>query len=298
MIGPRLGVDIGGTRCKIGRVEAGQVVARTAIELTPQHHSAESLAEAIAGALVPLAADISELGVGVAAVVDSAAGDVVSSPNLPWLNDRPLAGLLAAATGLHVRLDNDVNCVGWGEARAGAGRGCDELLCLALGTGLGGAIIRNGELHRGQHGRAAELGHVPFRANGPPCGCGGRGCVEQYASKIGLLRLAADMGWHPEPGDAIVALFRAAAGGDRRAIAVVDEAAGALGFLLGWTATLLAPSRIVISGGIAAAWPQLRVVALSSMREQLRGTFAEPVVVSGELAEDAGTIGAALLFSR
>ena len=179
---------------------------------------------------------------------------------------------------------------------AGAGRGFDRQVCLAIGTGLGGAIVRGGELHRGQRGRAAELGHLAFNENGPLCGCTGRGCVEQYISQTGLMRQAAEAGWGDgqlQPSD-VPRLFEAARSGDRVAAAIIDRAADALGFALAWCDQVLAPQCFVLAGGVSQAWPQLRERALAGLSRHA-GNRPLPEVRIGSLGTDAGIIGGALL---
>ena len=292
----RLGVDIGGTRVKLARVVGGRVQARALLRLPPDARSPAGLVEAIAKAARPLTEGAVSVGAGVAAVLDSGEGRVLASPNMPWLDGAPLAGLLGEALGLPAVIDNDVNCVGWGEAVAGAGRGAADQVCLALGTGLGGAVIRGGQLHRGRSGKAGELGHVVVRPGGPRCGCGGRGCAEQFASQTGLLRMARELGWRqPLAATDVPVIFEAAAEGDALARGMVQEAAEALGVLIAWCVELLRPERVVIAGGVGNAWPMLRQNAENTARKSLRRQLSLPPVVPATLAEDAGTIGAAML---
>ena len=299
MSGTYIGVDIGGTRVKVARVVGTDVEARTSIALAETPQTPDALVRAIAQAVKPMATDADGLGVGVAALVDSEQGQILNSPNLPWLNGFAVTQALKKATGLNSRVDNDVNCIGWGEASAGVAVGASDVVCLALGTGLGGAIIRNGKLLRGASGRAAELGHIAVDPNGPLCGCGGRGCAEQYASKTGVLRLAKLVQWQPAATtkDKVVALFRAAEAGDPKAKWVVDEAGRALGLTVLWCWQTLNPQKIVLAGGVATAWPQLQPAALLAIARHLPPHTNQPLVVQGTLGQDAGTIGAAQLFN-
>ncbi len=298
MSNARLGLDIGGTNIKLARVVGTTVERRVNLQLDSAQLHVQSLIDVLMANIATLSEGVSELGVGVAAIVNASEGRVVASPNLPWLDGVDLAAALREATGLAVRLDNDVNCIGWGEACAGAGVGVQNQVCLALGTGMGGCIVVDGKLHRGHRGRAAELGHLPVAPHGPLCGCGGRGCVEQYSSKTGLLRLARQIGWRDERAqdDDVIALFAAAKDGDQRARWVVDCAAQALAIAICWCCEMLEPQRVIIAGGISAAWPQLRDGVQKNLRGRAHGPPRVPHVVVGTLGVDAGALGAALLF--
>lgn len=297
LAGRRIGLDIGGTRLKAGLVVDGRVVQRRIIALENYPADSAGMLTAI-GAAVREWDDVSTLGMGVAAIVDHQTGTIVASPNMPFLDGFSIAEEVAKRTTKSVRIDNDVNCIGWGEFVAGTGAaGCSDVVCLALGTGLGGALIRGGGLHRGGRGMAAELGHLAVVPDGPRCGCGGRGCAEQYVSQTGLRRLAADSGWRAEKDEVVdvPAIFAAAAEGDIVAASIVRQAADALGRVIAWCVQLLSPQAIVLAGGIAAAWPQLRENAESTARSQVDRTARLPRIVVGRLAEDAGIVGAAML---
>lgn len=295
-----IGVDVGGTRIKVGVVRLAaanrpEVVTRRVLELPTSVCSPAGLVALIGDAVSGLEIAEAPVGIGIAAIVDAERGAVLAAPNLPWLDGAPLGGLIAERTGRAVRIDNDVNCIGWGEARAGAGRGFRDIVCLALGTGLGGAIVADGLLLRGSRGRAGELGHIAVAANGPLCGCGGRGCAEQYASQTGMLRMARGYGLVGDddgPG-AIKGLFERAARGEAGARRVVNEAGAALGLVCAFCCELLGPERIVIAGGIAASLDALLPAARRAMRGHT--TAAETPIVRGELGVDAGVVGAALL---
>jgi glucokinase len=296
----RIGVDIGGTRIKAARVLDGVVQARSVAELSAASQTPEGLAAAVAQVVGPLAEGATKLGAGVAAVIGSDDATVLASPNMPFLDGIDLANALEQATGMTVRLDNDVNVVGLGEALVGAGRGVPEQICLALGTGLGGAIVRRGQLHRGHRGRAAELGHLTVDPHGAACGCGGRGCAEQYASQTGLLRMMAEAGWRPanSSNDPVIALFDAATAGDQIAHDLVQRAGWALGMTIAWCCEMFAPQRVIIAGGISAAWPQLRPATLAALQSAARPSALCRSVQAGTLGADAGTIGAAMLFDQ
>ncbi len=303
--GARLGVDIGGTRVKLGLVVDEVVVARRVVDTASLAPRAEALVDAVAEgarALVAQAASapgsagihaakrapaphLEAAGVGVPGVLSKGGARVLQSPNLPWLDGVELAALLSDALGVHARCDNDANCVGWGEALVGAGRGARDLVCLTLGTGVGGALILDGALVSGSRGRGAELGHLCVDPYGPACGCGGVGCLEQFASQTGLLRMLADVGL-PAAGPADVqGLF--AEPGRPAARAVIDTMAAALGRAVADLNQLTGVRVFVLAGGISAATPLLRPGVLRvAPGADLR---------QGILDTDAGILGAALL---
>ena len=304
---PRLGIDVGGTRLKlalIDRPRPGQVriVARQLVALQSADRSAAGLIDCLRRAIATMTrahpTALGGVGMGVAGVLDAAAGTVLDSPNLPWLNGFAIAAALSAALDLPVQVDNDVNCIGWGEATAGAGAGVPNLLCLALGTGVGGGLILDGQLVRGQRGRGAEFGHICVDPRGPPCGCGGRGCLEQYASQTGLLRLMEAYGLRPavESKLAIPALFALAAKGDVSGQAVVLRAGRALGQGIAGLLRLFDVPLVVICGGIAGALDDLRPGITQALAAHAPARLWQDVaIVAGTLGADAGCVGAAAL---
>jgi glucokinase len=300
----RIGVDVGGTRLKLAALRGEEVAARAVVALASRDRSPAALVERICGAILGLAGAAAgapaAVGLGVAGVLDAAGARVLQSPNLPWLDGAPLPGLLARRLGCPVRADNDANCVGWGEARAGAGRGVARQACLVLGTGVGGALVLDGALLRGGRGRGAELGHLCVALDGPPCGCGGRGCLEQVASQTGLARAARAAGLVPAAlpaPDALRWLAAALARDEAPALRLVEAAADALADVSARLARCFDLERVVLAGGLVAALPALA----PAVAERLRGAAAAlpgwpaPGLSLGALGDDAGPIGAALL---
>jgi glucokinase len=210
------------------------------------------------------------IGVGVPAIVDAEAGVIGDEAHhVPELAGVPLARVLSERFGLPAFVDNDVNALALGEARFGAGRGARSLVVLATGTGLGSGIVLDGRLVRGARGFGAELGHVPVKFDGPPCWCGGRGCLALYASGRGIADAAraraagaSGRGLLAAAGGVAAAIdaalvFRLAADGDPAASAVIEEACRALGAILGVVVNGLNPEVIVITGGVAASFAAL-----------------------------------------
>ncbi len=218
---------------------------------------------------------------------DPKRGTGILVPNLAgeW-RGRPIAGPVSAGLGKPVALINDVRALTLAEARMGAGRGFRDILCIALGTGIGGGIVINGQLYFGL-GHAGEIGHTTVEPDGPLCGCGNRGCLDRVAGADAIASAA---------GRATVdEAVAAAETGDAIARAAIERAAIAIGRVLAGAVVLLWPERVVVGGGIAAAGE----VLLGPMRQELRrrATVApveEIDLVPAELGPFAGAIGAAI----
>ena len=289
-----LGIDVGGTNSKLAVVEASDGDRPELLATVTLPTGAGDPGEVIgrlaeAGArLVAGHGPVAAAGVGVPGLFDEASGRAVFLPNLPpaWAG-REVAGPLAGRLGVPVALINDARSFTLAESRMGAAAGCSTVICLTLGTGVGGGVVVDGRLRFGPHGRAGELGHQVIDPAGPPCGCGNRGCVEAFAAGAALSRL----GGQPSPQ----AVFAAAAAGDERARAAVEAVAGRLAVGIANLVTVLWPERVVVGGGVAAAGEQLlgplrRAVAAAS-------PLVDPAayeIVPAALGPAAGAIGAAL----
>ncbi|MDP9436048.1 MAG: ROK family protein, partial [Actinomycetota bacterium] len=185
-----VGVDIGGTKVAAGVVTAEGSVLEAVRAETPHRSSAPSVVEDTIDRVVrDLAARhrVQAVGIGAAGFVDVTRSTVLFAPHLSWRRE-PLRERMAARLGLPVVVENDANAAAWAEHRFGAGRGEDHLVCITLGTGIGGAVVVEGSLLRGRHGMAGEFGHMQVVPGGHRCECGNRGCWEQYASGNALVR--------------------------------------------------------------------------------------------------------------
>jgi glucokinase len=247
--------------------------------------------ERLAAAGARLAAEhgpVVAAGVGVPGLFDEASGQTLLLPNLPatWAG-REVRRPLADRLGVPTALINDARSFTLAESRMGAAAGCATVICLTLGTGVGGGVVVDGRLRYGPHGRAGELGHQVLDPDGPPCGCGNRGCVEAFAAGPALSRLAGL--------DSPRAVFEAAAAGDRRAEAAVTAVVGRLAVGIANLVTVLWPERVVVGGGVAAAGEQL----LGPLRAAVAASapLVDPAsyeIVPAALGPGAGAIGAAL----
>ena len=304
-----IGVDIGGTKIAAGLVsEDGELV--TTVKRETPANDVEAIEDATADAVAELAAQHQVEGVGVAAAgfVDAERSTVVFAPNLAWRNE-PLRGDLEARTGLPVVVENDANAAAWGEFRHGAGRDVDDMILLTVGTGLGGGIVVAGRLLRGHSGFAAELGHMRVVPGGHWCGCGNRGCWEQYASGRALVREAREFAATNSPAAARLLglaggqvddiegphVTQAAEEGDPAAVDLLSDLGQWLGEGIASVVAALDPAVIAVGGGVSEAGELLLEPARAAFHRQLtaRGYRPEPQIVRARLGNDAGMIGAA-----
>jgi glucokinase len=301
-----IGIDIGGTKVAGLRVaEDGAVLDRTE-RPTPADDVAATV-ETVSELAAELAAAGGEaVGVGAAGMVDFAAGVLRYAPNLAW-KEIPLRDLLSERTGLPCVVDNDANVAAWGEYRFGAARGYRHVLVVTVGTGIGGGIVSDGELFRGAHGFAAEIGHFIVEPGGPPCGCGNRGCWEQVASGQALDRLArAEV--QRDPGGRIAALAGgaeatgrhvsdAAREGDPSATAIFAAVGRRLGEGIAGLVNILDPEVVIVGGGVAEEGAVLLEPARGAFVDAVEAPEHRPEVpiLAATLGNDAGAIGAAAL---
>jgi glucokinase len=304
-----VGIDIGGTKVAAGVVDdAGQVIEQVRRD-TPST-SPMATEETIIEVVNELSArhDIRAVGIGAAGFIDADRSTVRFSPHLAW-REEPLREVIGGRTGLPVVIENDANAGAWAEYRFGAGRGAPVLACVNLGTGIGGGLVVDGVLQRGGYGMAAEFGHLTVVPDGRRCECGNRGCWEQYVSGNALAREARELAGSNSPvaqgllarvgGEAAAitgpVVTEAAQDGDPAAIELFQDMGRSLGLGLASLAAVLDPTLFVIGGGVSAAGDLLLGPARDTFRRSLtgRGYRPEAPIVSAELGNDAGFIGAA-----
>jgi len=325
-----IGIDLGGTNIKIGLVDgAGRVKARRVLLTRAGAGPMQALKRA-AAAITELRKQrrVASVGIGIAGLVDHSAGIVRVPPNLPGWNGTSVRQVLSQLTGLPVFCANDANAVTLGEWLYGAGRGCRHLVCVTLGTGVGGGIIANGKLLIGANHAAGEIGHTAIFADGLPCLCGHNGCVERYVGtryvqdrarkrvRAQLKRLKDHKnqtslfpGMKTEGPSRMFELAkgdtaritmreigRAARAGDRLALSLVDEIGDYLGTALANAVELLDPERIVIGGGVSRIGRPLLVAVRRSVFRRIQALPGRKLgVVLSELGDDAGIVGASRL---
>jgi glucokinase len=285
-----IGVDVGGTKMLAGTVARDGSIGRT-IEVPTPTSGQEDLLSELESMLAGLIDEGGAIGVGVPMNLDRRTGIALGAVNLP-LQSLDLAGRLRDRFSVPVGIENDGNAIALAEWRLGAGRGTDDMVALALGTGVGGGVVLEGRLYRGW----AELGHVVVVADGRPCQgtCHGRGHLEAVASGEAAERVAQEL-W----GDDADAhrLVGAAVDGDPAAAAEMARIGHALGLAIGSFVNVFAPEVTVVGGGFGnAAWALLEEPALAAARrEALHPADEELRIVTAQFGDEAGLVGAALV---
>jgi len=315
-----IGIDLGGTnlRAAITDTDTGQIfyqrkcptlategqeaVIRRIVQLTRELIQASGEpADAIKG-----------IGIGVPGTPNIDTGVIEFLPNLPgrWLNV-PLQAIVQEQIQLPVAVINDVRALTLGEWIFGAGRGADTLACLAIGTGIGGGLVVNGQFHLGIGGTAGEFGHHVVEVDGPPCGCGGRGCLELYASGSAIAAMGVKEVMHGHTTrigelvnhdlnriDAGV-IIQAAKEGDLIAMGILQRAGLYLGIAVGNILGVISPQRVILGGGVSVAGDLLLKPIVQTVNERVRVIPLQKVqFVLAELGINGGLIGAALWAKR
>lgn len=284
-----IGIDLGGTAIKAGRFHRDGTCLEERQVATPQPSKPEAVAAAIADLVNELNAEknCKAVGIGIPGPVDGSARIARVAINLSDWHDVPLAEMVEAKTGLTVTLNNDANCAGLGEAWLGAGRNYQNVILITLGTGVGGAIILNGQLFTGHYGAAGELGLITLNPDGPPCNSGNNGSFEQYCSINGVKRLS---GY--DPGD----LAKLAHKEDPEAIAHWEAYGKLLGAGLTSLIYIFTPEMIILGGGISASSEYFLPATMAEIKRRvLASSRVDLQVVRAELGNRAGMVGAAKL---
>jgi glucokinase len=304
-----IGIDLGATAIKSAVVSADKEIIAQESRPTEADKGLQVVLDNMRDAYKALSSeniDIVAAGIGAPGPLDYKSGVVFSPPNLPGWKDVPLADEMEQRLGIPCFIDNDGNLATYGEFWMGAGQGANTLCALTLGTGVGGGIIVNGELHRGIDGTAGEIGHLKVMRDGRTCGCGAQGCLEAYGSVSGMVKTAQE----GLKRGAQTALLEEA-GGDVRKITgsqisalanqgdafcqeVLTETATWLGIGISSLINLFNPEKIVLCGGMIAAGDQLTTPIRETALSQ---SFPVPAnrcqIVTAQLGNDAGVLGAA-----
>ncbi len=326
-----IGIDLGGTSLRLGLFDSAFAdnelsplssrTLRTRVEDGPEAVVSD-MAECIISLTSELPSDttFSGIGIGSPGPLNLQLGTLGLLPNFPGWDGFPLRDRLSAATGMPVFLEKDANAAAVAEWKLGAGRSAQvqSMAMITLGTGVGSGIILHGRVWHGMVGMGGEVGHVSIDRNGPICGCGSYGCLEQYASANGLIRIAREQSMTAgcstdfldlteKPGFTPLQVARLADNGDPCALRSFAELGAALGFGLAGLVNTLDPPLIVIGGGVASAWHLFAEQMFKTVREfsivyrlgaptqlafmEADRTFIRPA----ELGPSAGLLGAALL---
>ncbi|MEV1241275.1 ROK family glucokinase [Nonomuraea sp. NPDC052129] len=301
-----IGVDIGGTKVAAGVVnDDGEIIAHT-LKPTPADQP-EQVAATVAEVVRELAQgrEIEAVGVGAAGFVDETRSVVRFAPNLAW-REEPLQKKISGLIGLPVVIENDANAMAWGETKFGAGRGQSHVVCITVGTGIGGGLVFDGKLFRGHWGMGAELGHMQVVPEGRLCGCGQLGCWEQYASGNALVIEARQISTaQPERAQILLGLAggkiegeevtEAAKLGDEASLAAFASLADWLGQGMADLAAILDPGCFIVGGGVSRAADLFLDRARETFARQLTGKGHRPLaeIRLAELGAAAGVVGAA-----
>ena len=310
-----VGVDLGGTTIKLAFISVyGEILHKWEIPTNISEkgkYITVDIAKAIDEKLQELGEQKSKLaglGMGAPGPVHMATGLIYEAINLGW-KDYPLKDLLEVETGLPVVVDNDANIAAIGEMWKGAGEGAKDIVCVTLGTGVGGGVIANGEVVHGVSGAGGEIGHITvLPEGGAPCNCGKTGCLETVASATGIVRLAKealqsskDEGelrsrWNEAGAVTAKDVFDAARNGDAFAQSILDRVASYLGLAIANFSNALNPEKVVIGGGVSKAGD----VLLQPVQKYFEKYAFPRVAKSTKLAiatlgNDAGVIGGAWL---
>ena len=305
-----LAVDLGGTHLRVALINHKGAIVTQLKKETPEDSSSDVLIRALVDAERECRTkaevarnEVIAASVMVPGTVDKAKAVVVQAPNLPCLYNFPLKQKLEREFGGTVVLENDANAAAMGELWLGAARGCRNVVCITLGTGVGGGIILDGQLWRGSDGSAGEIGHTaiePF--SGLHCKCGNEGCLEMFASARSIVRMAGEnLPRFPHSalhGQTITSrrIYELGLEGDELALAVFERMGTYLGIAVANLINLLNPEIIVIGGGVADGWslfdgPMRKQIAARAFKSQ----FGKVRVVPAECGDNAGLLGAARL---
>ncbi|HSL53457.1 MAG TPA: ROK family protein [Pyrinomonadaceae bacterium] len=300
--------DLGGTHLRAATVDRKGRIHSRSKQNTPQVKEATAIVDAIVGAVHECSSDeISAVSLVVPGTVKVEEGAVVKAPNLPCLDGFRLGAALSARLDLPVILENDANAAAVGEMWQGAAVGCKTIICLTLGTGVGGGIILDSKLWRGVDGAAAEIGHMcvdPF--GGVACTCGSRGCLEVFASATAIVRMTREAS--PRYPDSILQgkedrtaemIFEAGKQGDELALEIFRRMGVYLGIGLANLINILNPEMIVIGGGVVNGWALFEKHMHQQVEERAFPLLAARVkIVRAKCGDDAGLLGAARLALR
>lgn len=315
MVKNRIGIDVGGTNVKIALVDSnGKIGYSNTIPTRAEmgyEYTINNMKQAIRDLLAETklsAKDIEGIGFGLPGQVDFKSGIVRLITNIPGWVEIPLAKMIEDEFRIPTRIDNDVRCAALGELNFGAGKGCENLICITVGTGIGSGLIVNGKLVRGAANAAGEIGHIKLQMHdGPICGCGDTGCMEAFASGPAIVAMAED---YIKGGKSTK--FREMANGNDITPFIVAEAAKAgdavakriftrmgeyIGIGMASVVNLLNPERIIVGGGVADAGDILMTPLKETIKKRAMKIAGETVeVVPAQLGNTAGVIGASLLI--
>lgn len=304
-----IGIDVGGTKIAGGVVdENGEILEMLRVPTPAQDSQASIDASIQIVEDLKKRYDVEAVGIGAPGFINNDRSSVIFAPNVNWVNE-PVAEKVASAVDLPVVLENDANVAAWGEYKFGAAKGCNSMVIVTVGTGIGGGIILDGHLLRGSHGFAAEIGHMSLVPDGLLCPCGEHGCWEMYSSGSALVRLAKERAIKSPATAAKLIEFangdidsidgkiidQAVAAGDSAARDCFHEISRYLGQGMANLAAALDPEMFVISGGVCNAGDFLLLPVREAFETRVTARDLRPMpqIALAQLGNLAGLIGAA-----
>lgn len=313
----RIGIDVGGTNVKIALVDDnGKIIYSNSVPTYAKmgyEHTVNNIKQAIKDLMKETnttPSDIEGIGFDFPGQVDCKTGVVKLAPNIPgWVNI-PIAQMIEDEFHIPTRIDNDVRCAALGELKFGAGRGCENFICITVGTGIGSGIVINGKVVRGATNAAGELGHIKLQMNGGPiCGCGDTGCLEAFASGPAIVAMAQEYikGGKSTKFREMAAVeggeitpymvAKAAEEGDPVAKRIFEIVGEYIGIGLTSVINLLNPERVIIGGGVAESGELLLGPIRKTIKERAMVVAGNAVeIVPAQLGNSAGVIGASMLI--
>lgn len=313
----RIGIDVGGTNVKIALVDDnGKIIYSNSVPTYAKmgyEYTVNNIKQAIRDLMKETnttTSDIEGIGFDFPGQVDCKTGVVKLAPNIPgWVNV-PIAQMIEDEFHIPTRIDNDVRCAALGELKFGAGKGCENFICITVGTGIGSGIVINGKVVRGATNAAGELGHIKLQMNGGPiCGCGDTGCLEAFASGPAIVAMAQEYikgGKSTKFREMAAAeggeitpymVAKAAEEGDPVAKRIFEIIGEYIGIGLTSVINLLNPERVIIGGGVAESGELLLGPIRKTIKERAMVVAGNAVeIVPAQLGNSAGVIGASMLI--
>jgi glucokinase len=301
-----IGIDVGGTNIRFGVFNQAQLIDEIRLEsnlsklcgeLLPEHASYEIVRVLSSGIIemIEKGHTIQSVGIGFPGFIQPDSKKIVASPNLPGLSYFNLASELSRILGLPVVLENDANVAAYGEYIL-AGKPQGGLIYIGLGTGVGGGLVLNGKIYSGQQGCAMEVGHIIITPDGRLCGCGNKGCMEQYASASGIVISYFNA---TQKHYSAAEIAKLASEGDQHAITAYTLAANALAQALASIIKVVDVKNVVIGGGVAGAWPLMKMGFMQRFEADLIPVLRSTIQIKISNANDkAGMLGAAILAQQ
>jgi glucokinase len=308
-----IGIDIGGTKIDTALVDAsGKIISNHYRLLESSKDPDNAIADIVESVIICLkksGKSAAAAGIGVAGQIDKTDGIVRNSPNLPNWHDIPIKARLESALNMPVMVNNDVRVITWGEWKHGAGQGSSDLVCLFLGTGVGGGVVTNGMLLEGCQNTAGELGHMTVVAGGRKCHCPNDGCLEAYVGGWALAERAKDaVQANPQAGKSFIELAgsienisaitvsQAYQSGDPLAHRIIKDTIKYLAAGIVTVVNVFNPGLIILGGSVIQGLPDLVPAAEKKVRELALQTAVESLrITTAALGNKAGIIGAAAL---